>query len=66
MVKEQINYRAIVDTIIKQDFYVSVAKEMNIPIPKDDMKPLTGFIDGVIFDPKNPEGSISKYKIKEV
>jgi len=66
MVKEKINYKAIVDTIIKQDFYVSVAKEMNIPIPKDDMKPLTGFIDGVVFDHNDPEGSIKKYAVREV
>jgi nitrate/nitrite transport system substrate-binding protein len=30
------------------------------------MKPLTGFIDGVVFDPNDPEGSIKKYAIREV
>jgi len=66
MVKEPLDYKGIADKIVMQDIYVKVAKDLGIPIPKDDMKPLTGFIDGVIFDPKNPEGSISKYKIKEV
>ncbi len=66
MVKEPLDYKGIADKIVMQDIYVKVAKDLGIPIPKDDMKPLSGFIDGVIFDPKNPEGSIGKYKIKEV
>ena len=66
MVKEPINYKAVVDTIIKQDMYISVANEMKIPIPKDDMKPISGFIDNVIFNPNDPEGSIKKYSIKEI
>jgi len=65
MVKEPLDYKGIADKIIMQDIYVKVAKDLGIPIPKDDMRPLSGFIDGVIFNPKDPEGSISKYKIKE-
>ncbi|ADC89952.1 nitrate transporter periplasmic component [Thermocrinis albus DSM 14484] len=66
MVKEPINYKAVADAIVMQDFYVKVAQEMGIPVPKDDMKPLKGFIDGVVFDPNDPEGSIKKYKVREV
>lgn len=66
MVKEPLDYKGIVDKIVMQDIYIKVAKDLGIPIPKDDMKPLSGFIDGVTFDPNNPEASIGKYKIKEV
>ncbi|GAA6749278.1 CmpA/NrtA family ABC transporter substrate-binding protein [Thermus tengchongensis] len=64
MLKEKPDYEGIAETILAQDFYISVAKELNIPVPNDDMRPLTGFIDGVTFDPKDPEGSIKKYKVR--
>ncbi|RTG95311.1 nitrate ABC transporter [Thermus scotoductus] len=64
MLKGRIDYEGIAETILAQDFYISVAKELSIPIPNDDMRPLSGFIDGVTFDPKDPEGSIRKYKVR--
>ncbi len=66
MLKSPPNYQNVVNTIIAQDIYVSVAREMKVPIPKDDMKPIKGFIDKVIFDPMYPEGSIKSYRVKKV
>ena len=48
------DYKAVAEKLIMQDLYESVAKEMNIAIPTDDMKPFALGIDGVKFDPTNP------------
>jgi nitrate/nitrite transport system substrate-binding protein len=66
MVKGAVEYQKVADAIIQDEFYKEVARDLKIAVPNDDMQPLTGFIDGVVFDPKNPEASIAKYKIKEV
>lgn len=66
MLKEKPDYEKIAEAILAQDFYASVAKELKIPLPQDDMQPLGGFIDGVTFDPKDPEGSIKKYKVRQL
>lgn len=66
MVKAAPDYEKVADTILQQGFYSEVAKELKVALPNDDMQPLTGFIDGLTFDPKNPEASIAKYKIREI
>ncbi|NJK44002.1 MAG: ABC transporter substrate-binding protein [Pleurocapsa sp. SU_196_0] len=48
------DYKAIANKLIMQDLYEDVAKEMNIPLPKDDMKPFALEIDKQKFDPANP------------
>lgn len=55
MLKSAPDYKAIADKLIMQDLYEEVAKEMNIPIPTDDMKPFSLTIDKTIFDPNKPE-----------
>jgi hypothetical protein len=32
-----------------------VAKEMKVPVPADDMKPITIALDGKVFDPRKPQ-----------
>ena len=54
MVKTTPDYKGIADKLILQDLYEEVAKEMNITIPVDDMKPFSTTIDKTIFDPANP------------
>ncbi len=54
LVKTTPDYKAIADKLILQDLYEEVAKEMNIPIPTDDMKPFSLTLDKTIFDPANP------------
>jgi len=55
------NYQAIADQLIMTDLYKEVAKEMAVPVPNDDMKPIKLQLDGIVFDPKNPAGSLKKY-----
>ncbi|RDI94620.1 nitrate ABC transporter substrate-binding protein [Meiothermus sp. QL-1] len=66
LVKEAPDYEKVAESLVRQDFYLEVARELKIPIPNDDMQPLTGFIDGVVFDPKNPEASLARYKVREL
>ena len=47
------DYKAIADKIILQDLYNEVAKEMNIKVPDDDMKPFSIAINKKVFDPLN-------------
>lgn len=55
LIKTAPDYKSIVDNLIMQDLYLEVAKEMNIPIPADDMKPFSLTIDKTVFDPLKPE-----------
>jgi nitrate/nitrite transport system substrate-binding protein len=64
MLKTAPDYQAVCNKLIAQDLYREVATEMKIAIPGDDMAPLTGFIDGVTFDPTKPEAQIAKYKVR--
>ncbi len=64
MLKSAPDYAGICNKLIAQVLYKEVAAEMKIAVPGDDMAPLTGFIDGVTFDPANPEAQIAKYKVR--
>ena len=55
-------YAAIADRLIKQDLYAEVAKELNLAVPTDDMQPFTLKLDGVPFDPKDPDGSLRLHR----
>ncbi|RIH89725.1 Nitrate transport protein NrtA [Meiothermus luteus] len=66
MLKEKPDYEKIAEAILAQEFYASVAKELKVVVPNDDMQPLSGFIDEVTFDPRNPEAAIRQYEIKEL
>ncbi len=48
------DYKAVANKLIMQDLYESVAKEMGIAIPTDDMKPFSLTLDNLKFDPNNP------------
>lgn len=65
-IKEAPDYEKIAEALVQQDFYLEVARDLRIPVPNDDMTPLTGFIDGVTFDPKNPEASLARYRMREL
>jgi nitrate/nitrite transport system substrate-binding protein len=56
-------YRKIADTLIMQDLYREVAKEMRIAIPDDDMKPFAVDLDKVLFDPNNPTEYLKQYGV---
>ncbi len=54
LVKTTPDYKVIADKLIMQDLYAEVAKEMNIAVPTDDMKPFSLTLDKTLFDPANP------------
>ena len=56
-----LDYKAIADKLILRHVYAEVAKEMNIPVPDDDMKPFTLDLDNALFDPANPEVSLAGF-----
>ncbi|MDX2196369.1 MAG: CmpA/NrtA family ABC transporter substrate-binding protein [Cytophagales bacterium] len=56
------NYKQIADNLIMEDLYAEVAKEMNVPMPTDEMKPFSIKMDPVTFDPNNPIDYLSKVK----
>ena len=62
LLKTAPDYKAIADKLIMQDLYEEVAKEMNIPIPTDDMKTFSITIDKTPFDPTNPAAYLSAVK----
>ncbi|MEJ5339436.1 MAG: CmpA/NrtA family ABC transporter substrate-binding protein [Aquificaceae bacterium] len=66
MIKERPDYLGIAKKLIDKPLFMEVAREMKLSVKDDDMKPLSGFIDGVVFDPNKPEESIRAYKVKEV
>jgi len=55
------DYEQIANKLIMQDLYREVTNEMNISVPDDDMKPFELKIDGAIFDPSDPAGSLKQY-----
>lgn len=55
------DYQAIADKLIMQDLYREVAGEMGISIPDDDMKSFDIKLDGAVFDPNDPAGSLKQY-----
>jgi len=55
------DYEQIANKLIMQDLYREVTNEMNISVPDDDMKPFELKIDGAIFDPADPAGSLKQY-----
>lgn len=66
LIREVPDYEKVAEVLVRQDFYREVARELKVPVPNDDMQPLTGFIDGVVFDPKNPEASLARYRVREL
>jgi nitrate/nitrite transport system substrate-binding protein len=54
MVKDGVDYRAVVDQVHRPEIYREVAKEISIAAPADDLKKEALF-DGVAFDPTDPE-----------
>jgi len=54
LVKDTPDFAKVADSLLMQDLYREVAKEMKIAVPDDDMKPITIKLDNVTFDPKKP------------
>ena len=65
MVKEALDYKGLVNQVLRPDILREVAKEMGIAMPKEDMKKET-FFDGVEFDPGKPEEYAKKFPINNI
>lgn len=55
LIDEAPDYQALVDDIILTDLYAEVAEAEGIDVPDDDMEPFEVKLDGVTFDPANPD-----------
>jgi nitrate/nitrite transport system substrate-binding protein len=53
-------YQELADELILSDFYAEVAAAEGIDIPDDDMQPFEVQLDGVTFDPANPDEEASR------
>jgi nitrate/nitrite transport system substrate-binding protein len=58
--KEAPPYQELADELILSDFYEEVATAEGIDIPDDDMQPFEVQLDGVTFDPANPDEEASR------
>lgn len=65
MLKQAPDYMGISRAILQKSLFLEAAKELGLSVKDDDMQPLKGFMDGVVFDPKKPEETIRKYAVKE-
>jgi nitrate/nitrite transport system substrate-binding protein len=54
MVGADVDYRGLVDRVVRPDVFRAVAKDLGITAPSEDTKAETLF-DGVAFDPAEPE-----------
>ncbi len=54
LLKAAPDYDKIAENLIMDDLYSEVAKEMNIVVPADGMKPFKTNLEPTIFDPANP------------
>jgi nitrate/nitrite transport system substrate-binding protein len=61
LAKQPLDYAALPGRVLMQDLYREVAAELKIAVPDDDMKPFALQIDKVMFDPKDPAGSLKRY-----
>lgn len=53
-------YQDLADELILSDLYAEVAEAEGVDIPDDDMEPFELALDGVTFDPKNPDEEASR------
>jgi nitrate/nitrite transport system substrate-binding protein len=56
------DYSAVAETLIMQDLYDEVAKDLKIEVPDDDRKPFTLKLDNIEFDPNNVPDSLNKWQ----
>jgi len=55
MVTGDLPYAQFADELIIPELYDKAAQRAGVTVPDDDMTPIEGFIDGVVFDPTKPD-----------
>ena len=63
MLKEDPDYLAIAKKINQVELYKQAASQVKVPIPKDEMRS-SKFMDGVVWDGKDPKGYAASFKVK--
>ena len=63
MLKEDPDYLAIARKINQVELYKQAASQVKVPLPKDEMRS-SKFMDGVVWDGKDPKGYAATFKVK--
>ncbi len=63
LLKEDPDYLAVAKKINQIDLYKQAASQVKVPIPKDVMRS-SKFLDGVVWDGKDPKGYAASFKVK--
>ena len=63
MLKEDPDYLAIARKINQVELYKQAASQVKVPLPKDEMRS-SKFMDGVVWDGKDPKGYAASFKVK--
>jgi nitrate/nitrite transport system substrate-binding protein len=53
-------YQELADELVLSDLYAEVAEAEGVAVPDDDMQPFEIALDGVTFDPANPDEEASR------
>lgn len=59
------DYEGVVKRVMRGDLYAEAMQEIGVPVPAVDLAPETLF-DGVIFDPKDPDGYAKSFAVKSL
>ena len=65
LLKQDVDYLAIARQVNRLDIYKQAADAAKASMPKEPMR-TSKFIDGVVWDGKNPTQFASSFKIKSV
>jgi nitrate/nitrite transport system substrate-binding protein len=63
LLKEDPDYLAVATKINQIDLYKQAASQVKVPVPKDVMRS-SKFMDGVVWDGKDPKGYAASFKVK--
>jgi nitrate/nitrite transport system substrate-binding protein len=65
MIPQPIEYAKVVDAVNRTDLYRDAARALGLPAPATEYRKET-LIDGVTFDPADPEGYVKQFAIRRV
>lgn len=63
LLKEDVDYLAVAKQINRIDLYKQAAEQVKVPVPSDPLRSST-FLDGVVWDGKDPAKYAASFKLK--